>query len=208
MWRFASLSLVLLLAGCGGGYNTWWNAPFTTGSNPNRPTVNSETMRRVLGGQVAAVPLHPEPGDIWPGPAKPEPTLQQLEQSGSLTPEPEQPTPGSPLSRGTAPTQPPSLPPQGTTGSSTPPPSNQAGVVRPPPVRPPGKPSSPPAIARSPAGQIVNTPRGTGVTTGGGAGYQTMTMPGGGTAIVVPNGNGTSTVIRPDGTIQTIPTPK
>jgi hypothetical protein len=206
MWRLASLGLVLLLSGC--GYNTWWNAPFTTGSNPNRPAVESENMRRVMGGRVAPVPLQPEAGDIWPGPTKPEPTLQQLEQSGSLTPEPEQPSLGSPLSRGTAPGQPPSLPPQGTAGSSTPPSSNQAGVVQSPPVRPPGRPAAPAAIARGPAGQIVNTPTGTGVTTGGGAGYQTMTLPGGGTAIVVPNGNGTSTVIKPDGTIQTIPTPK
>lgn len=206
MWRFASLGLLLLLSGC--GYNTWWNAPFTTGSNPNLPGVESETMRRVLGAQVAPAPLRPEPGDIWPGPTKPEPTLQELEQSGSLTPEPEQPVLGSPLSRGTAPAQPPSLPPQGTAGSSTPPSSNQAGVVQAPPVRPPGKPSAPATIAREPGGQIINTPTGTGVTTGGGAGYQTMTLPGGGTAIVVPNGNGTSTVIKPDGTIQTIPTPK
>ncbi len=209
MWRFASLGLLLLLllSGCA-GYNTWWNAPFTTGYNPNRPAVDSENMFRVMGGRVAPAPLQPEAGDIWPGPSKPEPTLQELEQSGSLTPEPQQPTLGSPLSRGTAPTQPPSLPPQGTTGSSTPPPSNQAGVVRPPHVRPAGKPSAPAAITPGPGGQIVNTPTGTGVTTGGGAGYQTMTLPGGGTAIVVPNGNGTSTVIKPDGTIQTIPTAK
>jgi len=212
MWRFASPGLLLLLFGCVGyntsGYNTWWNAPFTTGSNPNRPTVDSENMFRVMGGQVAPTPLHPESGDIWPGPTRPTPTLQQLEQSGSLTPEPQQPSLGSPLSRGTAPNQPPSLPPQGTTGSSTPPSSNQIGVVQPPRVRPPRMPSAPPTIAREPGGRIVNTPTGTGVTTGGGAGYQTMTLPGGGTAIVVPNGNGTSTVIKPDGTIQTIPTPK
>jgi len=46
------------------------------------------------------------------------------------------------------------------------------------------------------------------VTTGGTQGYQTMTTPGGGSAIVVPNGNGTSTVIKSDGSIETIPTPK
>jgi hypothetical protein len=205
MWRFASFGL-LLLSGC--AYNTWWNAPFTTGTNPNRPTVASENMRRVLGQQVAPAPLLQEPGDIWPGRLKPEPTLQELEQSGSLTPEAEQPVPGSPLSRGTAPGQPPSLPPQGTEGSSTPPPSNQAGVVQSPRLHPPRGPAAPTGIVPQAGGQIVNTPTGTGVTTGGSAGYQTMTLPGGGTAIVVPNGNGTSTVIKPDGTIQTIPTQK
>lgn len=208
MWRFASRGVVLLLlSGCT-GYHTWWNAPFTTGSNPNLPRGDSETMRRVMGAQIAPATLRPESGDIWPGPSKPEPTLQELEQSGSLTPEPQQPTPGSPLSRGTAPQEPPSLPPQGTTGSSTPPSSNQSGVARLPSVQPPAKPSAPATISRGPGGQIVNTPTGTGVTTGGGAGYETMTLPGGGTAIVVPNGNGTSTVIKPDGTIQTIPTAK
>ena len=46
-----------------------------------------------------------------------------------------------------------------------------------------------------------------GVTSGGTQGYQTMTTPRG-TAIVVPNGNGTSTVIHSDGRIETIPTPR
>lgn len=208
MWRFASLGvLMLLLSGCG-EYKTWSDAPFTTGTNPNLPTGNSETMRRVLGSRVAPTPLRPENGDIWPGETKPEPTLQELEQSTTVTPEPQQPALGSPLSRGTAPDGVPSLPPQGATGSSTPPMSNQPNVAVPPAVRAPARRPGPAPVARNPAGRIVNTPTGTGVTTGGGAGYQTMTLPGGGTAIVVPNGNGTSTVIKPDGGIQTIPTPR
>jgi hypothetical protein len=52
----------------------------------------------------------------------------------------------------------------------------------------------------------VQTPQGPGVTTGGTSGYQTLTTPGGGTAIVVPNGNGTSTIIHSDGRIETVPT--
>jgi hypothetical protein len=44
--------------------------------------------------------------------------------------------------------------------------------------------------------------------TGSGPGYQTTINPGGGQSIVVPNGNGTSTVIHSDGRIETIPTPK
>ena len=50
--------------------------------------------------------------------------------------------------------------------------------------------------------------QGLGVTTGGTAKYQTIVTPGGGQSIVVPNGNGTSTVIHPDGTVETVPTPK
>ena len=68
-------------------------------------------------------------------------------------------------------------------------------------------PNAPPP-ARNPAGQVVQTPGGPGVTTGGTSGYRTMTTPGGGSAIVVPNGNGTSTVIYSDGRIETIPTPR
>jgi hypothetical protein len=40
------------------------------------------------------------------------------------------------------------------------------------------------------------------------SGYQTTTTPGGGQSIIVPNGNGTSTVIHPDGRIETVPTSK
>ncbi len=103
---------------------------------------------------------------------------------------------------------PPSPPPRVSHGSSTPPGSNQPGL---PPLprqqRAVVPPTGSPAPQPAPPGQVVQTPTGPAVTTGGGQGYQTMSMPGGGSAIVVPNGNGTSTVIKSDGTIQTIPTP-
>ena len=67
-------------SGC--DYNTWWNPPFSSGNNPNFPVGDSENMRRVTGEQVEAQLLTPEPGDIWPGPLPPEPTLQDLEQQG------------------------------------------------------------------------------------------------------------------------------
>jgi len=35
MRRIALMSLTLMVGGC--GYNTWWNPPFSTGSNPNEP---------------------------------------------------------------------------------------------------------------------------------------------------------------------------
>lgn len=207
MRRFASLGVVLLLSGC--GYSTWWNPPFVNVSNSHLPRGDSENMRRAMGQTISPAPLQPEPGDIWPGPVKPEPTLQELEQSGSLTPGPEKPVVGSPMSLGAGPpAQAPSVPPQAAQGSSTPPPSNQAGVVQPPPAHAPRESAPAAPMPRQPGGQIVDTPSGPGVTTGGGAGYQTMTLPGGGSAIVVPNGNGTSTVIKPDGTMETIPTPK
>ena len=224
MRRFATLSLVLMLAGC--GYQTWWNPPFTTGSQPYAPTGASENLMRSRGDYVDLQPLTPQPGDVWPGPVPPTPTLQELEQQGNLEPQPEQPVPGSPLSRGVEPQgvpqgqatgqvpgqtpeqTPPSPPPRVSHGSSTPPGSNQPGLPPLPRQQQTIVPAFPPSLPQGPApGRVVQTPSGPGVTTGGTQGYQTMTTPGGGSAIVVPNGNGTSTVIKSDGSIETIPTP-
>lgn len=200
MRRIALASLCLALTGC--GYNTWWKPPFTAGSNPNLPAGDSENMRRVMGEQVDATPLTPEPGDIWPGPVPPAMTLHDLEQQG-VQAGPERPVPGSPLYQGQLPT----LPPPATRGSSTPPGSVQSNM----PPLPRSQPSAPidtTPPARGQAGQVVPTQRGSGVSTGGTTGYQTITTPGGGSAIVVPNGNGTSTIIHSDGRIETVPTPK
>jgi len=203
MRRIAFACLCLALSGC--GYNTWWNLPFTTGSNPNLPAGDSENLRRVLGEQVETAPLTPEPGDVWPGPLPPEPTLQDLEKQSGAPPQPEQPVPGLLPSRPSPPSLPPALP----RGSSTPPGSNQPGLAPSPTPQPPqaATPNAPPP-ARNPAGQVLQTPSGPGVTTGGTSGYQTITTPGGGSAIVVPNGNGTSTIIYSDGRIETVPTPR
>ena len=207
MQRIASLTLALMLSGC--GYKTWWNPPFTAGSNPNAPVSDSENMRRVLGQEPAVAPLTTEPGDIWPGPLAPPPTLQDLEASGGMASRPEAPVPGSPLNRGGADTPYPS--PNPSAGSSTPPGnSNQPGLSNPRPAPPLSSYAAPPAAppARAPGGQVLQTPSGPSVTTGGGPGYQTTVSPGGGQSIVVPNGNGTSTVIHSDGRIETIPTSK
>lgn len=205
MKRIALLSLTLLLSGC--GYKTWWNPPFTGGYNPNMPINDSENMRRVLGQEPSLPPLTTEPGDIWPGPLAPPPTLQDLEATGGLTSQPELPVPGSPLSRGLGAPYP---SPNPANGSSTPPENNQPPLPTPQPAPPLSSYAAPPAAppGRAPAGQVIQTPGGPEVTTGGTQGYQTTISPGGGQSIVVPNGNGTSTVIHSDGRIETIPTPK
>jgi len=196
MRRIALSCLCLALSGCGS--NTWWHPPFTTGSNPNRPIGDSETMRRVYGDDVTVPALTPEPGDIWPGPLPPTQTLQDLEAGQPAARE--QPDPGSPLFR--TPTTPPVA-----RGSSTPPGTVQPGLTPiPPPSAPRSVDTTPPA--RSPAGQVTSTPQGPGVTSGGTNSYQTITTPGGGSAIVVPNGSGTSTIIHSDGKIETVPTPR
>lgn len=205
MWRIAFLSLTLALGGC--GYKTWWNPPFTGGYSPNRPVGDSANMRRVLGDNTPAEPLLTEPGDIWPGPLPPAPTLKDLEMTGGLAPQPEAPTTGSPLRRNNEAPRPPPAP---SPGSSTPPGNAQPGLATPQPAPPLSSYAAPPNVPRpsGPGGPVLQTPSGPNVVTGGGPGYQTTIGPGGGQSIVVPNGNGTSTVIHADGRIETVPTPK
>jgi hypothetical protein len=67
-----------------------------------------------------------------------------------------------------------------------------------------------PPAAPSPgrAGQVVQLPGGgQGVTTGGTANYQTLATPGGGSAVMVPNGAGSASVIGSghSGTVGTHP---
>jgi hypothetical protein len=204
MRRIALLGLVLALSGC--GYKTWWNVPFDGGSNPNQPVGDSENLLRVRGQEPVVERLTTEPGDIWPGPLPPAPTMKDLVSEG-LTSQPEQPVPGSPLSHGASPSAP---SPNPSTGSSTPPEYPQPNPATPQPGPPLSSYATPPAAPPAPGsgGKVIQTPGGPAVTTGGGPGYQTTTTPGGGQAIVVPNGNGTSTVIHSDGRIETIPTPK
>ncbi len=65
-----------------------------------------------------------------------------------------------------------------------------------------------PAFPSPNAGQTVFTPRGPVMTTTGSFGeMQTITLPGGGPGVLIPNTNGTSTLIGPDGTTTTVQTP-
>src|SRR6195952_1469093 len=99
MQRIVLLVSVLILGGC--GYKTWWNPGFTAGYDPNLPQSESENTYRVRGQDPSVPLLTTEPGNIWPGPLAPPPTLKDLETTGGMTPQPEAPVPGSPLSRST-----------------------------------------------------------------------------------------------------------
>ncbi len=184
MRRIATLTLVLTVGAC--AQNTWMNPPLTGGFNPNRPHGDGVNLLRAMGDNPAVTPLLPEPGDIWPGPLPPMPTLQDVERDSGM----------SHIAPGATPVP----------GSSSPP-IRSAIPPLPSQSAPPASTSAAPP-ARDPAGRIIQAPSGPGVTSGGTPNYQTTTTPGGGSAIVVPNGNGTSTVIHSDGRIETIPTPK
>ena len=128
-----TLTLTLPLAGCG---DTWWNPPLTGGFSPHAPKVDSDNMRRVMGLDAPTTALQTEPGNVWPGPLPPSPTLSDIANT-----------------------------------------SNQE------PLPPPFAPHESAAPSRTTASQPA-------------------------APTVVPNGNGTSTVIHSDGRIETIPTAK
>lgn len=200
MRRLALLGFVLLLPGCTGFLDFVGNT-MTYGTNPNAPVGDSENMRRARGLDASIEPIVPEPGNIWPTTAAPMPTLQDYEKGGfqpppsgvPFAPDHREPTPEG---------LPPGPPPR---GSSTPPPNVQPGPAQPEEVKPPSISTAPPPPSQS--GQSVQLRRGTGTISGGTSGYQTLSTPQG-PAVIVPNGNGTSTVIHSDGSIETIPTPR
>lgn len=204
MRRLIPLVLLCGLTSCTGFGEFLDHAFSLPGTDPNIPMADSENVRRALGTSPEVRPLETEPGNVWPKFDTRDPTLADIENN-----------PGREDQRGfpptTVPGQQPGLPasrqPRPTTrGSSTPPGSNQPGLpaFSTPGAIPPPPTSSPPRQS----GGVVNTPQGPAVDTGGTSSYRQLNTPRGPGAIVVPNGNGTSTVINPDGTVQTIPTPR
>ncbi len=184
--RHSILLASLLLSGCAGsGFWRYQADSFTfPWQNPNGPTGSSENFQRAeQGTKVAGAPLLTEAGDIWPGPPLPVPTLKDLQKQQMAEINNQGATPGAGLAP--LPTLP-SLP--------------GFDISPPEPTRPPPTPSF--------SGNLVPLPGGRALPIGGGERYKEIGgsngMPG---AIVVPNGNGTSTVIGPTGNVTTIPTP-
>ena len=196
MRRIALLLVVSSLPGCT-GFGAFLDHTLTLpGANPNIPMTDSENVRRALGHPSAITPLQPEPGNVWPGPEPAEPTLSNLEQEQNGEPAPTDNRPAPPDHR-----QP------RRRGSSTPPGTVQLPPSAPPQVNPTPQPP-PPLPGLNPQGGVVQTPGGPAVDAGGTGSYRQLTTPSGPGAIMVPNGNGTSTIINPDGSVQTIPTPR
>ena len=204
MRRTVIIGSLLLLPGCT-GFGGFLDHTFSfPGANPNIPTTDSENVRRVLGQALDPTPLQPEPGNVWPAPSQPDPTLADLQnqqgneaQRGFPATAVPGAEPGLPAGRQPRPR-----------GSSTAPGSIDPGPPGTPGVRPIPRPPQSSVPGPGPAGSVVQTPRGAAVDTGGTSSYRQLTTPQGPGAIMVPNGNGTSTIINPNGTVQTVPTPR
>lgn len=223
----------LLLSGCAGmgNYASSVLDPFGT---PNTPPGNSINMQRALGNQVAVQPILPQPGDVWPGKLQPVPTLSEIQkhmgtplgqvyeerarqQTGNAAATYSVPPGGKaerlPPTHEAAPKAAPGVsftpPPAKPTHSSTPPGGGQNPVVSRPEVAAPAPSRAQPLHDDTgfAVGQTLVGPSGpAGVVTSAGNGrYQTVApIAGKGGGILIPNGNGTATLIQPNGTVVTV----
>ncbi len=192
MRRIALLLAPALLAGCAthvgnpaDGLGGFLGNVLSFNTNPNRPVVDSPNARRAMGVAEAAEPLEAEPGNVWPGPLPPARTMSDMQRDMGSLPPIDTPAPRS---------------------SAAPPPA----VALPPASIAAPRPA-PPAAATTPAasaGRVLQTPSGPAVTTIGSNGVETYTLPTGRTGIVMPNANGTLTLIGPDGTTQIVAAPR
>lgn len=83
MRKAALLALPLAVSGCSGIGKYFHDTLFWPGSNPNSPLGDSENMRRSRGEVVTAEPILPEHGNMWPGSPQPLPTLRDVENPNS-----------------------------------------------------------------------------------------------------------------------------
>jgi len=192
MRRIALLLVPTLLAGCGtlvgnpaDGLGGFAGRVLSFNANANRPVLDSPNARRANGVVEATEPLEAEPGNVWPGPLPPARTMSDMQRDlGSLPP-----------------IDAPVLAPR---SSAAPPPSVTLPAPRPLPTLAVPAPATPAASAS----RVLQTPGGPAVTSIGSNGVETYTLPTGRTGIVMPNANGTLTLIGPDGTTQIIAAPR
>ena len=181
------LLLAIPLSGCAthvgnpaDGLGGFLGNAFSWRGNSNRPAIDSPNARRVMGATEEAEPLLPEAGNVWPGPLPPARTMSDLQRDMS--------TPLPPIDA-----------PRGAGAGAAPAPGPAGARPTPPPAAIP---------APVPGGRVLQTPQGPASTVIGGNGVETFTLPNGRSGIVMPNANGTLTLIGPDGTSQTIPAPR
>ena len=105
------LPAVLFLGGCSGLGEFFGDTITLPGANPNLPYGLNENAQRAEGRTLAVTPILPQQGNVWPGPPQPLPTLSDVahtsgnglhapnygtDQSGPLL----GPTQGQPLRNG------------------------------------------------------------------------------------------------------------
>jgi len=202
MRRFL-LGLTLLLCGCSDsnpfgnpfvGFGGFLSDTVTFSRNRNLPAGDATNMQRVQGQDASVEPLLPEPGNVWPGPPPPEPTLEDIQKLQGTD------MPNLP---------PPELAPLRVPGSSTPPgsvpPAPESSLS--PSLSPQRQPRPATPIQPTTLG-VVQTQTGPAVISASPNGVQTYTMPDGTSGRAVPNANGTVTLIGPDGSVQSVPAPR
>jgi hypothetical protein len=98
-------TLALALGGCQfvdnplDGFGGFIGDTHTLALHPTQPTGSEETMQRVVSNDTKVTPLLADSGNVWPGPIKPLPTLQELQQPSTMEqmPPPEVPATAPPL---------------------------------------------------------------------------------------------------------------
>ena len=81
MRKAALLAIPVLLSGCSGFGKSIHDTATLPGAHPNMPEGASENMEKVRGHAYMAMPILPESGNIWPGAPQPLPTLRDVEAS-------------------------------------------------------------------------------------------------------------------------------
>ncbi len=78
----AGFTALLLTAGCSGLGHFVADTETVPGQNPNSATGVSENVQRARGRAPATEAMLPEPGNVWPGPPQPLPTLTDVAHGG------------------------------------------------------------------------------------------------------------------------------
>lgn len=204
MRPIAPLGLLLLLSACTSlgnmfgnpfdGFGGFFGDTVSFRANPNRPIPESDNARRVMGQEVVADPVLPEPGNIWPGMPRSDATRMDIERPPTTTSTAPRPVPAAP-----PPMSSPMVPPV----RVAPPPAPVAPI---PQAAVPAPSIAPPAPIGS--GTVVQTGRGGAVITTGNNGIMNYTLPSGASGRAIDNGNGTMTLIGTDGSVMSVPAPR
>ncbi len=177
--------MVLFLGGCSGLGKFLGDTITLPGINPTMPFGVSENADRARGQRPAEPPILPEPGNVWPGPPQPLPTLNQAshEQENALSGGIGQ-TGGAPMHDGGS----------MSLGESR---SISHGADPGADSFSDGAPGASASGAGAPGDHVPDAS----------SRYRVKPTSGKGGTIVIPNGDGTSTVIDPDGTVKTVKDP-